>query len=146
MPEQLIATAGLWYFAACVAVFVAMFVEQAGAARSPEEDSERKRGAMLALMLATFATVGLLLLHGYFLTTAADEALRFEIVAAPIAATMPGSLFGAIFGAAARGAAPTMRKLALPFVLVALALTLYAALPTIVALANGLRELPVRPV
>lgn len=145
MPEQLIAIAGLWYFAACVAVFVATFVEQAGAARSPEEDSERKRGSMLALTLATLVTVGLLLLHGFF-RTASVETLRVEMLAAPIAAMMLGSLFGAIFGAIARSAAPVMRKLALPFVLVALALTLYAALPTIVALANGLRELPAPPV
>jgi hypothetical protein len=141
MPEQLIATAGLWYLAACIAVFVAMFIEQAGAARSPEEDSERKRAVMLVLLLATFATVGLLLLHGIFLA-AEDEGIRFAILAAPIGAMMLGSLFGAIFGAVARGAAPTMRKLALPLVLVALALTLYAAAPTIVALANSVLASP----
>ena len=141
MPEQLIATAGLSYLAACVSVFVAMFIEQAGAARSPEEDSERKRAAMLVLLLATFATVGLLLLHGYFVP-ADNEAWRFGIMATPIAAMMLGSLLGAIFGALARGVAPLMRKLALPFVLVAFALTLYAAAPTIVALADGVLDSP----
>ncbi len=151
MPEELIATAGLWFFAACAAAFAAVFVEQAGAARSPEEDGERKGGAAaLMLMLASLLTPGLLLLHGFFLTAAVDTLQRIWIMAAPVAAILLGSIFGAILGALARGAAPTMRKLALPLAFAALALTLYAASPSIVALANSLQdgvlELPVRPV
>jgi hypothetical protein len=150
MPEQLIATAGVWFFAACAAAFAAVFVEQAGAARSPEEDGERKGAASLMLMLASLLTPGLLLLHGFFLTAAVDTLLRIWIMAAPIAAILLGSIFGAMFGAVARGAAPAMRKLALPLGLAALALTLFATTPSIVALVNGLQdgvlELPVRPV
>ena len=144
MLEELIATAGVWFFAACGAVFAAMFVEQAGAARSPEEDSERKRSAMLVLMLASLLAPGLLLLHSFYLT-ADDPSPRVALMAVAIAATLLGSMTGAVFGALTRGAAPTMRKLALPLVLVALALATYAALPSIVALVHTL-ELPVRPV
>jgi hypothetical protein len=151
MPEQLIAIAGLWYFAACVAAFASVFVEQSGAARSPDEEGERKHGAVaLALMLVSLLTPGLLLLHGFFLTAAVDSLLRIWVMAAPVAAILLGSIFGAIFGSIARGAVPTMRKLALPLGLAALALTLFATMPSIVAFANGLQdgilELPVRPV
>jgi hypothetical protein len=144
MLEELIATAGVWFFAACGAVFAAMFVEQAGAARSPEEDSERKRGAMLVLMLASLLAPGLLLLHSFYLT-ADDPSPRAALMAVAIAATLLGSMTGAIFGALARGAAPIMRRLALPLVLIALALAIYAAFPSIVALVNTL-DLPLRPV
>jgi len=151
MPEQLIATAGIWFFAACAAALASVFVEQAGAARSPEEDGERKSGAAaLMLMLVSLLTPGLLLLHGFFLTAAVDTLLRIWVMAAPVAAIMLGSILGAVFGAVARGAVPVMRKLALALGLAALALTLFATMPSIVALANGLQdgilELPVRPV
>jgi hypothetical protein len=150
MPEQLIATAGIWFFAACAAAFAAVFVEQAGAARSPEEDGERKQGATLILMFASLLTPGLLLLHGFFLTHGAEAELRIWLMAAPVASIIVGSLLGAIVGAIARGAAPTMRKLALPLGFVALALTLFATSPSIVALVNSLQdsqlELPVHPV
>lgn len=143
MLEELIATAGVWFFAACGAVFAAMFVEQAGAARSPEEDSERKRSATLVLMLASLLAPGLLLLHSFYLTTD-DPSPGAALMVAAIAATLLGSMTGAIFGALARGAAPIMRNLALPLVLIALALAIYAALPSIVALVNTL-NLPLRP-
>jgi hypothetical protein len=150
MPEQLIETAGIWFFAACIAAFAAVFVEQAGAARSPEEDGETKSAAKLMLMLASVLTPGLLLVHGFFLTAATDTMLRVWLMGVPIAAVLLGSLLGAIMGAAARGAAPFMRKLALPLGLAALALTLFATTPSIVALVNGLQdgvlELPVRPI
>lgn len=141
MPEQLIATGGAWYFAACVAAFASVFVEQAGAARSPEEENERKGGATaLMLMLFSLLTPGLLLLHGFLLTAAMDTWLRIWVMAAPVTAILLGSILGAIFGALARGAAPAMRKLAAPLAVAALALTLYAASPSLVALANGLQD------
>ena len=151
MPEQLIAIAGLWFFVACIAAFASVFVEQAGAARSPDEEGERKHGAVaLMLMLISLLTPGLLLLHGFFLTAAVDMVARVWIMAAPIAAVLLGSIAGAIFGAVARGAAPAMRKLALALGVAALALTLFATSPSIVALVNGLQdgvlELPVRAV
>ncbi len=150
VQQQLIVTAGLWYFAACLLQFVAVFVEQAGAARSPEEEGERRTAAGLMLTLASLLTPGLLLLHGFFLTVGADAAVRVGILAAPIAALLLGALLGAMLGAAARGVAPAMRKAVLPLGLMALAITLYATSPSLVALANSLRdgmlELPVRPV
>lgn len=150
MPGQLIGIAGVWFLAACAAAFAAVFVEQAGAVRSPEEDGERKSAMMALLMLASLLTPGLLLLHAFFLTAAVDTLLRAALMAAPIAAVLGGSLLGAVFGALARGAAPAMRKLAVPLGLAALALTLFAVSPSILALLNGLQdgvlELPVRPV
>lgn len=150
MPEQLIETAGVWFFVACAFTFAAVFFEQAGAARSPEEDGERKPAITIVLMLASLLTPGLLLLHAFFLTPGVDALLRAALMAAPIAAVLGGSLLGAIFGALARGAAPAMRKLAVPLGLAALALTLFAVSPSILALFNGLQdgvlELPVRPV
>jgi hypothetical protein len=150
MPEQLIATAGVWFFAACFAAFVTVFVEQAGAVRSPEEEGETKRAAAIIAFLASLLTPGLLLLHGFFLTATSDVSLRAILMSTPIAAILLGSLLGAIVGALARGTAPTMRKLALPLSLIALGLTLFATMPSIVALANALQdgvlELPVHPV
>lgn len=150
MPEELIATAGLWFFAACAAELAAVFTEQAGAARSPEEDGERNGAVALMMTLASLLTPGLLLVHGFFLTAAVDTLLRIWIMAAPISAILLGSIMGAIFGAFARDAAPVMRKLAMPLGLIALAVTLFATSPSVVALLNGLQdgilELPVRPV
>jgi len=140
MPEQLIATAGIWFFVACAAAFASVFVEQAGAPRAPEEDGERKGAAALLLMLASLLTPGLLLLHGFHVTAGADTLVRIWLMAAPVAAVLLGSLLGAIAGAIARGAAPTMRKLAAPLAVAALALTLYAASPSLVALVNGLQD------
>lgn len=150
MLEQLIGIAGIWFLAACAAEFAAVFAEQAGAVRSPDEDSERKSALTLMLMLASLLTPGLLLLHAFFLTAAVDPTIRIWLMAAPVAAMLGGSLLGAILGAIARSAAPAMRKIGLVLGIVALALTLFATSPSIVALANGLQdgilELPVRPV
>jgi hypothetical protein len=149
MLEELIASAGVWYFAACAGVFAATFVEKAGAPRSPEEDHDRKRTIVLLHIFAPLLTYSLLLVHAWFLTTAMDSP-RLLLVTAITAAVLLGSMLGAIFGAVARNAAPTMRKLALPLSLAALALTLFATWPSIVALVNGLQdgvlELPVRPI
>lgn len=102
------------------------------------------------MTLASLLTPGLLLVHGFFLTAAVDTLLRIWIMAAPISAILLGSIMGAIFGAFARDAAPVMRKLAMPLGLIALAVTLFATSPSVVALLNGLQdgilELPVRPV
>jgi hypothetical protein len=150
MPEQLIATAGVWFFAACAALFVLALVEQAGAPRSPEDDAHRKSALTTLLILASFLPPVLLLLHGFLLTTSADSMLRAVIMAAPVAAMLLGSLMGALLGALVGRGARAMRKLAAPLVLVALALALYAAHPSIVALVSALQtgalDLPVRPV
>jgi len=150
MPEQLIATAGVWFFAACAALFVLALVEQAGAPRSPEDDAHRKSALTTLLILASFLPPVLLLLHGSLLTTGADSMLRAAIIAAPVAAMLIGSLLGAFLGALAGRSAIGMRRLVPPLVLVALALALYTAHPSIGALfdalQDGVLELPVRPV
>jgi hypothetical protein len=148
MPEQLIATAGVWFFAASALQFVAAFVEQAGAPRSPEEDGERKPAARLVFFFASLLTIGLLLCVP--LSPEVEPVTRLLVLQTPIAAMFSGAMLGAIFGALAQGVAPTMRKVAIPLALAALALALYVAHPSLLGLANGLLggapELPVRPV
>ncbi|MGD9980609.1 MAG: hypothetical protein AB7H66_02530 [Hyphomonadaceae bacterium] len=131
MFATLIQTAGLWFLIACAVEAVAVFAEQAGAARSPEDDAPRNGAVALVAFLLTLITPGLLLAHGFLSTRGHDETLRVMAIGAPIAAVLAGALLGAIFGAAAKAAAPAMRKLALPLDLAALALTVYATLPSI---------------
>lgn len=138
MPEQLIATAGVWYIAACAALFVVALVEQAGAPRSPEDDHHRKSALATSRLLLSLATPTLLLLHGYFITAGTDSVQRAVVMGAPVAAMLLGSLLGALAGALLGGAGAAMRKPAWPLALIALALTLYAVHPSILALVQAL--------
>jgi hypothetical protein len=131
MFADLIQIAGLWFLAAIALEALAIFVEQAGAARSPEDDHRRHRAVSLLAFLLALGTPSLLIAHGFFATQAQDQTLRAIAMGAPIAAVLLGSLLGAIFGAVAKGAASTMRKLALPLDLAAFALAIYATLPSI---------------
>lgn len=131
MFASVIQTAGLWFLVAVALEAIAVFVGQAGAARSPDEEAPpRKAGALLALVLST-VTPGLLLTHAFLTTHGGDPMLGIWAMGAPIAAVLGGALLGAILGAATRSAAPTMRKLALPLDLIAFAVTIFAALPSI---------------
>jgi hypothetical protein len=137
MPGTLIEFVGWWFFAAVAAETVAVFVEQAGSSRSPEEDGP-KRGAMAALaFLLSLLTPGLLLAHGFLATHGQDQTLRVIAMALPVAAVLVGALLGAIFGAVVKGAAPLMRKLALPLDIVAFAVTVYAARASIQTLLGA---------
>jgi hypothetical protein len=57
-------------------------------------------------------------------------------LAAPATALVGGAILGGLFGAIARPAATLMRRLAIPFGVAALAITIYATLPS-VALLTG---------
>jgi hypothetical protein len=140
MFARLIELAGLWFLAAAALEFVAVFVEQAGAARSPEEDASRGKLANAALMLAALATPGLLLAHAFLVTHEADIIVRVWAMGAPIAAMLGGSILGGVFGALARGAAPSMRKVAPVLSLAALAATIVAAWPSILVLIAAARN------
>ncbi|MEZ5996728.1 MAG: hypothetical protein R3C25_13355 [Hyphomonadaceae bacterium] len=140
MFANLIATAGLGFAIAVALEALAVFVEQAGAARSPDEDTPRRGIAALAMLALSALTPGLLLAHGFLSTSAAGQTLRLVAMAAPVAAVIGGSLLGAVCGALARGAAPLMRKLALPAALIAMAATIYATLPSIRALAEAAKH------
>lgn len=131
MLETLIQTVGLSFLVAVALEAAAVFIEQWGSARSPDEEPPRHNAlALLALML-TLLTPGLLLAHGFLAAHDADQTIRVLAMIAPVAAILLGALLGAIVGAAARGAAPLMRRLALPLDLVAFLVTVFAALSSI---------------
>ena len=140
MLPSLIEIAGVWFLAACAAELIAVFAEQAAAARSPEDEKPRGGFGALALGAAALLTPGLLLMHGYFVTEGADVTVRMLALGAPLGAVIAGSLLGAVFGALARGAAPTMRLVAPWLAGGALVLTFYAAMPSIAALVAAIQN------
>lgn len=140
MFASLIDIAGVWFLAACAVELIAVFTEQAAAARSPEEEKPRGGFGAFVLGVAALLTPGLLLMHGYFVTEGGETYLRVLAIGAPIAAVVAGSLIGAIFGAMARGAAPAMRMIAPWLAVAALVLTLYATMASIAALVAALQN------
>lgn len=139
MLNAVIAASGLWFVIAIAVQGVAVFFEQAGAARSPDE--ERPHGAAVLFMGASaLLTPGVLLAHAYMSTHDVEPTIRIVALGAVIAAVLGGSLLGALVGAIAKGAAPVMRMIALPLSLAALALAIYAALPTIQLLIEAARN------
>lgn len=140
MFANLIQIVGVWFLVACALEALAVFAEQAGAARSPDEEDGKQRGASALLaFLLSLLTPGLLIAHG-FLSTHGQDQLRVIAMALPIAAVLLGALLGAIFGAVARGAAPAMRRLALPLDLVAFVVTIFATLAGIQVLLGAAQD------
>lgn len=131
MFANLIQVVGLWFVVAVAIEALAVFVEQAGAARSPDEDAPKHGAAALLTLLLSLLTPGLLLAHGFLTTHGQDQTLRLIAMGAPIAAVLLGALLGAIAGAVAKGAAPAMRKLALPLDLAAFTVAVFATLTSI---------------
>lgn len=131
MFENLIQIVGLYFLVACALQALAVFVQQAGATRSPEDDKQRHGATALIAFLLSLITPGLLLAHAFLATQAVDQTLRVLAMGAPIAAVLAGALVGAVFGAVAKGAAPAMRKLALPLDIAAFAVAIFATLPSI---------------
>jgi hypothetical protein len=137
MLSSLIQVMGPWFLAAIALEAVAVFAEQWGAVRSPDEEV-RKHGALALLALVlSLLTPGLLLAHGYITTRTQEQTLLVLAVGLPLAAVLVGALLGAIMGAAAKDAAPLMRKLALPLDILAFAVTIYATLATIQVLIQA---------
>lgn len=131
---------GIWFLVAIVLETFAVFVEQVGAARSPEDDAPRHRALSLLAFVLSLGTPALLITHGFFATEGADQTFRVLAMGAPVAAVLVGALLGAIVGAAAKGAAPLMRKLALPLDIVAFAVTVFAALATLQTLIGMVQQ------
>lgn len=131
MLGTLIQTVGPWFLLAVAIEALAVFVEQWGAARSPDEEPRKHNALALLALFLTILTPGLLIAHGVMTTRGGDQSLMVLAIGAPIVAVLIGALAGAIVGAAAKGAAPTMRKLALPLDVVAFAATIFAVLPSI---------------
>lgn len=134
MLGTLIQAVGLWFFVAVALEAMAVLVEQWGAARSPDDDAPKNGALALMALVLTIATPGILLAHAYITTEGAEQTIRVLAMGSPIIAILVGALCGAVAGAAARGAAPLMRKLALPLDLIALAAAIFASLSTIQAL------------
>ena len=137
MLEALIQIVGPMFLVAVALEMVSVVVEQWGAARSPDEEAPKHNALALLALLLTILTPGLLLAHGYVATHAQDQTLLVIAVGLPVAAVLVGALLGAILGAAVEGAAPLMRRLALPLDLAAFAVTIYATLATIQVLIQA---------
>jgi arginine exporter protein ArgO len=137
MLEALIQIVGPIFLVAIALEAVSVLAEQWGAARSPDEDAPKHNALALLALLLTILTPGLLLAHGYVATHAQDQSLLVIAVGLPVAAVLVGALLGAILGAAVKGAAPLMRKLALPLDIIAFAVTIYATLATIQVLIQA---------
>lgn len=131
MFASFIEIVGFWFLIAIVLETLAVFVEQIGAARAPEDETHRHRALSLLAFILSVGTPGLLIAHGFFATQGQDQTLRVIAMCAPIAAVLVGALLGAIIGAVAKGLAPFMRKLALPLDVLAFAVTVFAALASI---------------
>ncbi|WP_228126718.1 hypothetical protein [Candidatus Viadribacter manganicus] len=128
----MIQVVGLWFLVAVALEAAAVFVEQWGASRSPDDEAPKQHRALALLALVlTMLTPGLLLAHGFLATQDADQTVRVIAMGLPIGAVLLGALLGAIVGAGARGAAPLMRKLALPLDVVAFFVTAFAVLGSI---------------
>ena len=137
MLGTLIQAVGLWFFVAVALEAVAVFVEQWGAARTPDDDAPKHSALALLALVLTLVTPGLLLMHAFMTTDGEEQTTRVVAMGAPVLAILVGALLGAIAGAAARGVAPTMRKLALPLDLAASGVAVFATLTTLQALIAG---------
>ncbi|MCX7358904.1 MAG: hypothetical protein NT015_12290 [Alphaproteobacteria bacterium] len=137
MLEALIQIVGPMFLLAIALEMISVMVEQWGAARSPDEEAPKHNALALLALVLTILTPGLLLAHGYVLTHGRDQTLLVIALGLPIAAVLIGALLGAILGAALNGAAPVMRKLALPLDIAAFGVTIYATLATIQALVQA---------
>ena len=137
MLESLVQAAGVWFLAAVALQFAAALCEQAGAARSPEDDRPRGRWLTLALAVAALATPALLLGRAYAVTADAEAMTRLWLMGAPLAAMLGGGLVGGVAGVFVQGLAPALRGLGAALALGALALAAYAAWPSLVALNPG---------
>lgn len=137
MLEALIQIVGPMFLVAVGLETVSVLAEQWGAARSPDEEVPKHNALALLALLLTILTPGLLLVHGYVSTHGQDQTLLVIAVGLPLAAVIVGALLGAILGAAVKGAAPLMRKLALPLDIAAFAVTVYATLATIQVLIQA---------
>lgn len=139
MLGTLIQIVGPWFLLAVALEALAVFVEQWGSARSPDEEPRKHNALALLGLFLTILTPGLLIAHGVIATQGGDQSLMVLAIGAPIAAVLLGALAGAIVGAAAKGAVPIMRKLALPLDLVAFAVTIFAVLPTIQSIIGAVQ-------
>jgi hypothetical protein len=125
----LISTAGLGYFIAVAAVFIAALIAKAGAARAPNEEPARPGFVMTLLAFAGALTPTVLALYGY---AVGGEALpRIVLMVLPIAAGFTGSLIGALIGLVTRDARIMFRMASIVAGFAALIVALGVTLPRV---------------
>lgn len=129
MLEALIASAGVGYFAAVAAVFVAALIAKAGAARSPAEEPSRPGFVMGLLAFAGALTPAVLVLYGY--AVAGDTSQRLILMTLPILVGFLGSLIGALVGLVTRDARIMFRMASIVAGFGALILALGVSLPRV---------------
>jgi peptidoglycan/LPS O-acetylase OafA/YrhL len=129
MIDAWAASAGLGYFAAIAAVFVAALIAKAGAPRSPNEEPVRRGFVMAALAFAAALTPGVLMLYGY--AAGEDAGQRLALMILPIAAGFLGSLLGALLGLVTRDARAMFRMASIVAGFGALILALGVTLPVL---------------
>lgn len=127
--DALIATAGVGYFGAVTAVFVAALIAKAGAARAPNEEPARPGFVMLLLSLAAALTPCVLASYGYIVGAGALQ--RMVLIAAPIAAGFLGSFVGALIGVVTRDARSMFRMASIVAGFAAFIIALGVTLPCI---------------
>lgn len=130
MLASLIDVAGLAFIIAVGVEALAVFVEQLGAVRSPDDDEPRRGAITAVLAMAAIVTPGLLVAHGFLSTAQAQEHIRVIATASPVVAIIGGALLGAIIGQFLRGAGVAIRRIAPAFSVAALIAAAIAALPS----------------
>ncbi|MCX7358903.1 MAG: hypothetical protein NT015_12285 [Alphaproteobacteria bacterium] len=127
--DALISTAGLGYFVAVAAVFIAALIAKAGAARAPNEEPTRPGFVMASLAFASALTPAVLALYGYSIT--AETGQRIVLMAAPIVAGFLGSMVGALIGLVTRDARVMFRMASIVAGFAALIVALGVVLPRV---------------
>lgn len=127
--DALISTAGLGYFAAIAAVFVAALIAKAGAPRAPNEEPVRPGFVMATLAFSAALTPCVLMLYGYLAGETASQ--RIVLMILPIAAGFLGSLLGALLGLVTRSARAMFRMASIVAGFGALILALGVTLPQV---------------
>lgn len=127
--DALISTAGLGYFVAVAAVFIAALIAKAGAARAPNEEPARPGFVMALLAFAGALTPAVLVLYGY--AVGAETGQRIVLMVAPIAVGFLGSLLGALIGLVTRDARIMFRMASIVAGFAALIVAVGVALPRV---------------
>lgn len=127
LVDALISTAGLGYFAAVGAVFLAALIAKAGAPRAPNEEPVRRGFVMATIAFASALTPAVLALYGY--AASGDTSQRIVLMTLPIVAGFLGSLAGALLGLVTRDARAMFRMASIVSGFAALILAISVALP-----------------
>lgn len=127
--DALISTAGLGYFCAVAAVFLAALIAKAGAARAPNEEPARPGLLMTVVAFAGALTPAVLASYGYAI--GADAGQRLILAAIPIVVGFAGALVGALLGVVTRDARIMFRMASIVAGFAALIIAVGVVLPRV---------------